>query len=205
MTELTDKNFGLLIAYVLPGFVTLWTLKDVNPLVSEWLSPSPTIPAGLESLFFVAMASTTAGLTISAIRWAFVDTLHHFTGLPRPVWDDSRLPTHLQAFNAVIEWHYRHYQFYSNMLVALAALFTVRCFHEPRPEPWMIAGFFLVEVIFVATSRDTLRKYYARTARLLGSPRAKRSAFMANGSHPPKRPVPAKPATERKKPSASKK
>lgn len=205
MHDAASKNFGLLIAYVLPGFVALWGLSGVVPAVRDWLAPSPTIPAGLQSLTFVLLASVTAGMTVSAGRWAVIDTLHHATGLPRPDWDDARLPTRLQAFDAVVEWHYRHYQFYSGMAIAFPLAFAARLTVEPRPDEWFVAGFLLLEILFVANSRNTLQRYYARTARLLGSlPRAERSAIMANGSHPPKPAPPTKPATETKKPSSGK-
>ena len=44
MGELTARNFGLLIAYVLPGFVGLWGLGYLSEPVRTWLSGAG--PAG---------------------------------------------------------------------------------------------------------------------------------------------------------------
>ena len=187
MKDASEKNFGLLIAYVAPGFVALWAVRDISPLVDGWLSSSPTLPAGLESLVFVLLSAITAGMTVSAARWALIDTLHRLTGLKRPAWDDAMLSANLAAFDAVVEWHYRHYQFHANMCVSLALLFTVQFLERPHPDFGAAVGFVLLELLFVATSRDNLRKYYARAARLLdSSPRADRSTTMSNGSKPAK-------------------
>lgn len=205
MKDLSDKSFGLLIAYVLPGFVALWGVQPLSDTVEAWLYPSPTIPAGLESLFFVGLASVTAGLSVSALRWALIDTFHHCTGLARPEWDDTNLPDRLAAFDTVVEAHYRYYQFYSNMAVVLPLAVTVHVLSGNIPGGWLIAAAFGVELLFVATSRDTLRKYYARTAKLLGSlPRASRRVDMCNGNHPRETSQPTKPSPpEEKKPKDS--
>ena len=68
----------------------------------------------------------------------------------------------------LIEDHYRYYQFYSNSLVAIA------CFMVGR---WTVEGFSIIELIgwlaisglFLAGSRDTLRKYYERVEALLAA------------------------------------
>jgi hypothetical protein len=41
MTEMSQKNFGLLIAYLLPGFVVLWGISFFSPTVQSWLTGSP--------------------------------------------------------------------------------------------------------------------------------------------------------------------
>ena len=53
-------------------------------------------------------------MTVSAVRWALIDTLHSLTGLPLPPLDFSRLGKNVEAFGLLIEIHYRHYLFYSN-------------------------------------------------------------------------------------------
>jgi hypothetical protein len=169
--DFSGKNFGLLIAYVLPGFVLLYGLQPVSPVVSDWLAASPTIPASIESIFFVTVASTAAGMAVSAVRWLLVDTLHHVTGTRRPRWDDARLPEKLEAFRNIVEAHYRYYQFYANTLIASLLVLLVAL---KTHQPWVQSGanllaFVLVDVTFLLMSRDTLTKYYRRSARLLGT------------------------------------
>ncbi len=54
------------------------------------------------------------------------------------------------------------------MFVALAIAYV--CYRVKvgeLPLGWMDAGFLALEVVFFATSRDTLRKYYSRSQQLL--------------------------------------
>ena len=98
-------------------------------------------------------------MTVSAVRWAFIDSLHARTGLQIPPLDFSRLGQNVEAFNLLIRIHYEHYQFYANMFVALG--FAYLCYRVKLGGMavwgWADAGFIGLELIFFCTSRDTLR------------------------------------------------
>lgn len=196
MADLTSKNFGLMIAYVIPGLIVLWGISFFSPELRELLlAVSPDSPT-IGGFLYITLAAVAAGVTVSAVRWALLDTLHHLTGLPAPAWDFSELPQKLPAFEAVAEDHYRYYQFYANSCVATAL--TYLCWRwSPEiavdfPSRIDVAIVFL-EIIFLAGSRDTLNKYYCRVAQLLGSssPHSQEPP-MTNGKHPTK-PTPANP------------
>lgn len=172
MDDKTTKNFGLLVAYVVPGFIVLVGLSFVSQPVAGWLIGAGQAGPTVGSFLYVALASITAGMTASAVRWAVVDTVHQRTGLARPNLDESRLADRLEAFNYLVENHYRYYQFYSNTCVAI--VFAYACWrltqgtdrtHLGWPE---ITLLFVVPVLF-AGSRDALRKYYAGGRMLLGT------------------------------------
>ncbi|MBI1827235.1 MAG: hypothetical protein HY287_03535 [Planctomycetes bacterium] len=174
MTEVSNANFGLFIAYVLPGFVSLLAVGYLVPGVWTWLLASPGAGAGgptVASFLYLSLSSVGAGLTASTVRWVVMDWLHHHTGVPRPNWDDARLQEKLGAFEALVENHYRYYQFYGNSCVALAFLFAARrvgggvALIGFDGFDGVIVGIF---VIFWAGSRDTLRRYYTRATVLLG-------------------------------------
>jgi hypothetical protein len=173
--EVSGENFGFLIAYVLPGFVSLWGVSHFSPTVRGWLitsastaSTSPTVGGFL----YVTLASVAAGLTASTIRWALIDRLHEVTGIKRPRWDDSRLHERLGAFEALVENHYRYYQFYGNMLVALLFLFVARLVAAGRSiadiNP-LDCAILALGALYWAGSRDTLRKYFSRAELVLGT------------------------------------
>ena len=175
MREVTGKNFGFLIAFVLPGFVSLWGVSHFSPTVKSWLVSSSTATgnaATVGGFLYVTLASVAAGLTASTIRWAVVDRLHNLTGIRRPYWDDSRLQECLGAFEALVENHYRYYQFYGNMLVAMLFLFAARLIATGRhiadvnPLDCVILA---IGVLYWAGSRDALRNYYSRAEVLLGT------------------------------------
>lgn len=170
MGELSARNFGLLIAYILPGFVAVWGLSlECEPL-RVWLSGPIGEGPSLAGIPYVLAASIGAGMTASGVRWAVLDTLHHRTGIPSPKWNDARLIDRLPVYQFFIEIHYRYYQFYANSLVAGLFSYTLWRWHSPCT--WECLGadaaFASLAGVFYAGSRDTLRKYYSRTAALLG-------------------------------------
>ena len=111
-------------------------------------------------------------MTVTAIRWACVDLVHSMTGLRAPELDFSTLPGKVDAYNLLIEIHYKYFQFYSNMFVATAiAYFCHRIdLGTLCHADWIDPGFVVLETIFFLTSRDTLRRYYQRTQQLLSPP-----------------------------------
>ena len=184
MGDLTSRNFGLLIAYIIPGFVVLLGISPVSPTVQTWLSASaepeqwPTVGGFL----YVTLASVGLGMTTSAVRWFLVDRINEWTGLKRPEWDDSKLQANLAAFDLIVEQHYRHYQFYSNNMVALVVAYAVHRASSLNGLPigWLEIGSITLLTIFWVTSRDVLRNYFNRTTTLLNQ----KDPQMANGNHP---------------------
>ncbi len=185
MGGLSERNFGLLIAYVLPGIVCLAGLSPFSPMIRSWLAVTGPSAPSVAGFCFVTLAALAAGLVISAVRWATVDTIHHRTGVTRPVWEDAVLAQKLDAFDYIVENHYRYYQFYANMLVALpfsyAALRVAGSSYVTFGIWSDLMTVVLCGVLF-AGSRDALRKYYRRSARLLGEQPGKETN-MTNGNH----------------------
>lgn len=172
MNTVTNQNFGLVIAYLLPGFVALWGVSYFSPTVEGWIAASQKDAPTVAGFMYVTLASLAAGVTVSAVRWAMIDQLHHATGVVPPTWNFANLEGKLQGYLALIENHYRYYQFYSNMAVAAAFSFSARCLdggEALRRLLWPAVGFLVLESVLLAGSRDTLRKYYTRTQQLLSS------------------------------------
>ena len=168
MRAITNQNFGLLIAYVLPGFVALWGLSHVSATIAAWLGSSPTDMPTVGGFLYVTLASVGAGLTVSTMRWLVIDTIHHRTGIPAPDWDFTRLSERTAAYDVLIEIHYRYYQFYGNSLVAVWLAFVVR-WSDVCLSIWEPVGVMALSPILWLGSRDTLRKYYRRTEAAMAS------------------------------------
>lgn len=175
MREVSGRNFGLLIAYVLPGLAFLWAASPLSPEIRSLLTATPTGDVETRTVggfLYITLASVAAGMLASTIRWALFDPFHHRTGIPRPAWDDSQLQKNLDAFEALVEAHFRYYQHYANSLVAMFFALAMRfaaingCLSELGPTD---IGILLVTIVYWAGSRDTLRRYYARAAILLGT------------------------------------
>jgi hypothetical protein len=170
VSELSEKNFSLLIAYVLPGFVTLWGISLFSPTVDSWIATSQHGAPTVARFLYVTLASLAAGLTVSSIRWILIDSLHHATGVKPPRWEFANLDDRLQGFLALVENHYRYYQFYANSVVAGGmsyATYSSSSNANLCQPSWPALGFILLELVLLAGSRDALRKYYLRVERLL--------------------------------------
>lgn len=163
--ESTLTNFGLVIAYVLPGFTALQGFPLIAPGQSAWGTggdPNPPLTAFLSG----TVMALAAGLTVSAVRWLVIDTLHHHTGLRLPPRDFSRLDKNIAAYEYFGLIHYRYYKFYANMVVALVWAYATRDF----ALGWRGLLYAPLVALFFFASRDALGKYYDRTARLLRQP-----------------------------------
>jgi hypothetical protein len=168
MDDVSGRWFGLLIAYVLPGLLTLAGLIPYSPLLQSWVNAAGHADTGLAGFLFLVTAATGVGLVLSCVRWSLLDSLHDRLGVRRPPWNDANLTANLAAFDLIVEHHYRYYQFYGSVLLALLPVYTV---HRARHEALGLWSDGLVVLLLFALftgSRDTLAKYYERTYELLG-------------------------------------
>lgn len=166
----TTRQFGLLIAYLLPGFIGLAGLAPLFPAVREWLQPVATSDLGLAPPLYAVLAAIALGKILSCFRWAFIDPLHCLTGVSRPAWDDKRLDQVLTSFDYLVQSHYRYYEFSGNTLLAVLGAYALnRALHT---LPFLgIASDTMTAILLVIlffASRDALKNYYTRTGRLIG-------------------------------------
>ena len=178
MGDLSGRGFGLLIAFVIPGFAVLWALQSYSPVVQTWLEQgrvADTAPS-IGGFLYATLASIGVGITLSGARWLTVDQLHAHTGIKKPTWDDALLERRLDGFNQIVEFYYRYYQAYANGLVALALVVLVHGrTNWSKGELWLSAA---TAVVFFLSSRDALRRCYSKVALLLND---NRGAQMTNG------------------------
>ena len=167
MHGFSDKNFGLLIAFVMPGFVALHAIAQFNLTVAGWLAAHPA-QASFSGYLFTITASLGFGLLVSAVRWLLVDTFFHLTMVKPPSWDFSLLDEKLAAFDALVVSHYRYYQFYANLAVVIPIwlwVFSGPLFNDDLAR--LLLATILAECLLLTASRDALAKYYRRAEALL--------------------------------------
>ena len=212
MGDLSNRNFGLLVAYGVPGFLMLWALGLVHPTIELWLEGPDGDGPSVAGVFYVTIASVSLGMTASLVRWILVDTLHHGTGLKRPHWRDTHLHERLPAYVWLIENYYRYYQFYGNTAVAVVFAYGLwRLAGDPGVPVsiWLDLAIAAMVAAFIAGSRSALSRYYTRASDLLAE--LERSSPMTNGGgqHKAKpgtpKPTAEKPASKTEAKPASKK
>jgi hypothetical protein len=171
MKDVSDKNFGPLIAFCLPGFILLLALSQSSHQVKDWLEISATKDgASIGGFLYSTLASLSLGLLLSGLRWATVDQFLErewwLFGKPLPKIDFNELDKKdkLAAFLGVVENHYRYYQYYSNSLVAVELGGISYLWNAGKASflQWGLA-IFLIAILFAA-SRDCFRKFHIRGA-----------------------------------------
>lgn len=178
MKEVSQKNLGPLIAYVVPGLVVLWGISPFSKTVDTWLTTANGSMPTVAGFLYVTLGSLAAGLTLNGIRSVTVDVIHHRTGVKSAEFDFSEFQAKFWAFNQLFESHYRYYQFYSHMFLAVAFLIGTRLVTAPWQGPrWCGPAVAVLEIVLFFSGRKSLTKYYASASHLLGvveKPRGKK-------------------------------
>lgn len=170
MKDVTAANFGLLIAYLLPGFLLLWGIGEFSPMIHSWLGASPEQSPTIGGFLYVTLGAVACGLFASTVRWAIIDRINHRTGISEPDWNFAILNEHLEAFELLVASHYRYYQFYANSFVAVALTFVAAEVRSNGGRPHFVRDllvWLLIEVVLWLGARDTLRKYFRRAEALM--------------------------------------
>jgi hypothetical protein len=172
MTGNSSRQFGLIIAYVLPGFIALVGLSPVFPGVAQWLRPvsAGQFDFGLGPPLYAILAAMALGLVLDSFRWISIDQVHHWMGVRRPTWEDGQLERVLGAFDYLVQNHYRFYAFNANTLIAVLTTYGLNRVLGTLPllgPSTDVATVLLLVVLFLA-SRSALANYFARTSRLIG-------------------------------------
>ena len=173
MTGSSARQFGLIIAYVLPGFLALAGSAPLIPAVSHWLTPVPATESGfgLGPPLYSILAAMALGLVLSCLRWVIVDHAHQWMGVQRPIWEDSQLDRVLGAFDYLVQSHYRYYEWCGNTLLAVLWTYGVNRALGTLPifGPVTDTGIALLVLVLFLASRSALANYYDRTRRLIGA------------------------------------
>jgi len=170
--DVTNGNFGILIAYVLPGLTALWGVSWHSETLRVWLGTSQLNSATVGGFLYITLASVGAGVITSTVRWMLVDRIHQWSGLPRPDFNYAELQRNLAGFDLMVRHHYQYYKFHSNFLVAIVFAYLARRASLGfwiQPLDWSGAAFAILTVVLFMGSRDNLRRYYEAVEMILGA------------------------------------
>ena len=170
----SKQQFGLVVAYLLPGFIALGGLALLVPAVAQWLETTEG-GSGVAPSVYTLLGATALGMIVSCFRWLLIDHVLALTGLTPPLWALDVLEQRLSAFDYFVEYHYRYYQFYANTLIAVLWTYLLNRWLATSPFLGTLTDISIVVLcaVLFAGSRDALRKYYDRTSSLLNEPHGK--------------------------------
>jgi hypothetical protein len=126
-------DFGLLIAYLLPGFVTFNAITFVSPRAQAFLDAAVARDAALGGSFLVLLSSLTLGVIVSAVRSVLLDPIAWKTGVRRGDLSYAALRDAgvREAFHQAVTNVYRFAQFYGNMFIGVLLLVTIKILISP--------------------------------------------------------------------------
>jgi hypothetical protein len=175
MKDVTSTSFGLLMAYLLPGFVGLWSftfwstgLRKIFEtfLVAQW-------QVGL--FLLVLAAALITGLMVGAVRTVLVHLMIiHFDAphLSAKSFRQLQNETKFSAFCYVVDENFRYHQFWAGMVLVMPAFFL-----GLAEELWkglscsklicLIAIFLLVETLTCFASWSSYQKFVERATYIL--------------------------------------
>jgi hypothetical protein len=164
--DILNRQFGLIIAYLLPGFVALFGIAPLVPNVATWLHADQT--AGFGAPVYALLAATAAGMVVSCFRWFLLDPALALTGVTPVPFNARALEERQGAFSLLVENHYKFYQFYANTLIAVMWAYSIHRWLRTSPLFGLGSdiGVFILCAVLFAGSRDALSKYRARTGQL---------------------------------------
>ena len=166
--ELSERSFGLLIAYLIPGWVVLLGVSLKSTVVAQWMAGSIAQTPSVAGFLFATLASIAIGVFVSTVRWLTVDRLIGLVGVKPTSMDFGELHQRHLALKLLIESHYRYYQFHSNLIVALPIACLMR-WHEKGIQWAEIFLLLIVVAVLTAGAYDTLEKYFKRMREVLAT------------------------------------
>jgi hypothetical protein len=172
-TPSTNFDFGVVIAFIAPGFLAFHAASYHFPTADAWMSAVSDKDQSVGLFLFVLLASLSLGLVVSGIRALMIDTLicWSFLGkfaVPRSTLDWSRIDEkNLPVLLAIRDNHYRYYQFYANTLVAMVLWMLARGSSSMPALSWPKWTLMLVATAALFLSaRDALNRYGAALGKL---------------------------------------
>jgi hypothetical protein len=119
MVQFEPINFGVLIAFILPGSVAVYGLRYVSPRISALWSMLESGQIVIGPLILLAVATLAVGLIVSSLRVVLLEPIMYRTGVQREKVNYKKLADHREFFDEMIENVYRYEQFYGNVFLAL--------------------------------------------------------------------------------------
>lgn len=164
-----NLNFGLVIAFIVPGFLGLYAASEYSDVIQKLLGGSDYIPTigAVVPLLLLAIAS---GILLNALAWALIRPIIELTGVKRPEIRYGKMK------KEAIESSYRYYQSYVHLFLVLLIIGIQSLVSYNLPSLPYIALFISVLAVLFIAARDSLSRSYQRMSDILN-----KEILMTNG------------------------
>ena len=129
MVQFEPIDFGIFIAFILPGSIGVYGLRYISPRINELWTALEHGQIVLGPLVLLALSALAVGLIVSSLRVVFLEPVFHcFFGV-HPVnvkYEKLADPGRLEFFKEMVKNVYRYEQFYGNTFLALLFCSTIR-------------------------------------------------------------------------------
>lgn len=173
MKDVTSTSFGLVIAFLLPGFVGLYSLTFWSANVQEMFHTFLTAQSNLGLFLLVVLVALVIGLLVTPLRWLLFERFLCKSYFLTPD-DFAELGTEakLVAFRAATDELYRYHQFWGGTAIAMLPLYVgwlwdSWSFLNYAEISLSIIGFITVEVVTGLAAIEAYRRHITRSKRIL--------------------------------------
>ena len=177
--DVTSTSFGLVIAFLLPGVVALFSLSFWFDSAQRAFHTFLTANSNIGLFLFLLLGALALGLAVNAVRLGLYEIL---LGRIKKLYGPRFAPQQLRglaeqdrfvAFRAAIDETYRYHQFYGGTTLAAPALF-VGWLNSLHTTSWtrvtLIAGFAVAESMLIGAAISTLRSFRGWAGQILSMP-----------------------------------
>lgn len=171
--DLTTTSFGLIIAYVVPGLLGLYSMRSWSAELRAAFSSFLTVESNVGLFLLVVVASLGAGLLVNSVRWFVFERWRADRLRPSDFAHLGSSETKLAAFKVGLDENFRYHQFYGGIVVVLPLLCaswlkdhwaTVSL----RDKLIVVSVVVVLEITATASAMEAYNRYVERTKRILG-------------------------------------
>ncbi len=173
MKDVTTTSFGLIIAYLLPGMVGLYSLTSWSPELRRIFGTFLTAESNIGLFFLVVLAALVVGLLVNSFRWLLYERWICRVSRLNPVeFGNLGVEGRLAAYRVAIDENFRYSQFSGSMSVVFLLLYVGwlkdswgRLSYKTIGISFLVL--FLVELVTVLAAKEAYERFVARSRRIL--------------------------------------
>jgi hypothetical protein len=173
LKDVTPSIFGLVVAYILPGLGSLFSIALFYDPASEMLGAFNRAESTVGLFFFVIVISLLLGMQLTAIRWlVFEKWIYRRIAFRPEEFAALRDEGVANTFRLLIDEAYRYHQFFGAQVFVIPALFLGAAYQTRDSLSVSLAisfGFagLILEAITWSTAAEGWKRYIERGRQIL--------------------------------------